>query len=258
MKICINYGHALSGAGTGAVGIKKESEETRNTGKEVVTYLKGNSTHEILVADFEGEDNYVKATNFANSEGVDLFVSIHFNSGAGDLTGNGVTTGTEVLIGHLGSSALDEAQRIVNNISKLGFKNRGIKERPDLYVLKHTKMGACLVECAFLDDMDDMKAYNPKLMAKAIAEGILNKTISEQNNVVSSFKNGDYSGRKARVNTDVLRVRYNRGTGYDIIGKLSKGETVNLNYCLNKWVSIEGFRGNNGLGYVHTDYLELV
>lgn len=180
MKICINYGHALNGAGTGAVGIKKESEETRAVGKELVRLLKENSLHQILIADFEGEDNYVKSTKFANDNNVDLFVSVHFNSGAGDMNGNGVTTGTEVLIGHLESSALDEAQRIVNNISKLGFKNRGIKERPDLYVLKNTKMGACLVECAFLDDMDDMKLYNPKLMAKAIAEGILNKSINEE------------------------------------------------------------------------------
>ena len=149
MKICINFGHALNGVGTGAVGIKKESIENRNTGNEVVSLLKKNSTHEILVADFEGENNYVKAVNFANSNKVDLFVSIHFNSEANDLNGNGKTTGTEVLIGHLGSSALDEAKRIVNNISKLGFKNRGIKERPELYVLKHTKMAACLIECCF-------------------------------------------------------------------------------------------------------------
>ena len=73
-----------------------------------------------------------------------------------------------------------------------------------------------------------------------------------------SFKNGDYSSRKARVTTDVLRVRYNRGTEYDIIGKLSKGQIVRLNYCLNKWVSIEGYKGKEGLGYVHTDYLELI
>lgn len=178
MKICINYGHALTGAGTGAVGIKKESEETRTVGREVVRLLKENSSHQILIADFNGEDNYVKAVKFANDNNVDLFVSVHFNSGANDMNGNGATTGTEVLIGHLGSSALDEAQRIVNNISKLGFKNRGIKERPDLYVLKNTKMGACLVECAFLDDADDMKVYNPKPMAKAIAEGILNKSIN--------------------------------------------------------------------------------
>ena len=179
MNICINYGHALTGAGTGAVSLKKESEETRCVGKKVVEMLKANSSHQIFVADFNGEDNYVKAVAFANANNIDLFVSIHFNCGANDTKGNGSTTGTEVLVGHTGSSAYDEAQRIATNISKLGLKNRGVKLRPDLYVLKHTKMGACLVECAFLDDLDDMKVYNANTMAKAITEGILGKAISD-------------------------------------------------------------------------------
>lgn len=73
-----------------------------------------------------------------------------------------------------------------------------------------------------------------------------------------TFGNGDYSGRKAIVTTDVLNVRYDRGTGYSVIGKLKKDQIVNLSYCLNRWISIDGFKGNKGLGYVHTDYLELL
>lgn len=81
---------------------------------------------------------------------------------------------------------------------------------------------------------------------------------SNTNQSSSSFKNGDYSGRKAKVTTDVLRVRYDRGTGYDVISKISKGQIVNLNYCVNNWISIEGFKGKNGLGYVSCDYLEFI
>ena len=55
-----------------------------------------------------------------------------------------------------------------------------------------------------------------------------------------------------------MNVRFDRGTQYEVIGKLNKGDTVKLNYCLNGWVSIEGYKGNKGLGYVSTDYLELV
>ena len=85
------------------------------------------------------------------------------------------------------------------------------------------------------------------------------KSFSEPNKpVVNGFKNGDYSLKKARVSTAVLNVRYNRGTGYDVIGKLKKGQVVSLNYCLNNWVSIEGYKGNQGLGYVSVDYLELI
>lgn len=83
-------------------------------------------------------------------------------------------------------------------------------------------------------------------------------TSSNINQSSSDFKNGDYSGKKAKVTTDVLNVRYDRGTGYGVIGKLKKGQIVNLSYCLNSWISIDGFKGNKGLGYVHTDYLELL
>lgn len=85
---------------------------------------------------------------------------------------------------------------------------------------------------------------------------VQNNTIST--NVPKTLKNGDYSGRKAKVTASVLNVRYDRGTQYNVIGKLNKGDTVKLNYCLNGWVSIEGYKGNKGLGYVSTDYLELI
>ena len=72
------------------------------------------------------------------------------------------------------------------------------------------------------------------------------------------FKNGDYSRKKARVAADVLNVRYDRGTQYNVIGQVKHGDIINLQYCLNGWISIEGFKGNKGLGYVSTKYLELI
>ena len=75
---------------------------------------------------------------------------------------------------------------------------------------------------------------------------------------VSTFKNGDYSGKKAKVTADVLNVRYDRGTSYNVIGQVKKGDVVNLDYCLNDWISIDGFKGNKGVGYVSTKYLDLL
>lgn len=256
MKICINYGHAASGIGTGAVGILNESKETRNVGKEVVRLLKEHSDHNIIVADYNGSDNYVKSTNYANQQKADLFISIHFNAGVNDKNGNGKSSGTEVLVYNT-SSSNPEAKRIQTNICKLGFRDRGVKQDRTLHVLKNTKMRACLVECCFVDDKDDVKLYNYKTMAKAIAEGILNKTLSEKP-VVSEFKNGDYTGRKAKVNATSLNVRYDRGVNHEVIAKLSNGQIVDLGYCLDGWIGIHGFKGNKGFGYVSTDYLELI
>lgn len=93
------------------------------------------------------------------------------------------------------------------------------------------------------------------LSTKGAWENFKNKCNSTPSN---TFKNGDYSGRKAKVNTAVLNVRYNRGTNYKVVGQLKKGDIVELEYCLNKWISIRGYKGAQGLGYIHTDYLELL
>lgn len=44
-----------------------------------------------------------------------------------------------------------------------------------MYFLIKTNAPAILIECCFVDDIN---LYNPKTMAKAIVEGILNKTIN--------------------------------------------------------------------------------
>ncbi len=78
------------------------------------------------------------------------------------------------------------------------------------------------------------------------------------NHINGKFINGSYTGKTAKVTASSLNVRYDRGTNHKIIGSLKKGQVVKLQYCLNGWVSVEGFKGNAGLGYISTDYIELV
>lgn len=107
-------------------------------------------------------------------------------------------------------------------------------------------------------------ATRKKCPRKIIDSGTWNNFINrvknntDVSNSLNLFKNGDYTGRKAKVTTAVLNVRYDRGTQYNIIGKLKEGDIVKLNYCLNGWVSVEGYKGNKGLGYVSTEYIELI
>ena len=60
-----------------------------------------------------------------------------------------------------------------------------------MYVVKHTKAPALLIETCFIDDKDDMDVYlkNVRRVAKGIVEGILNKTITD---VVQTPKTGFY------------------------------------------------------------------
>lgn len=177
----VHAGHNPDGkTACGAVGIIRESTQARNVVKYLTEYLKneGHTVHDCTCDNGTSKsDVLVKIVNKCNNHDVTLDVSIHFNSGASDIKGNGITTGVEVLIYSEQSASKPYAERICKKIAALGFKNRGVKVRKDLYVLRKTKAPALLVECCFVDDKDDCRLYDPQSMAKAIAEGILNKPL---------------------------------------------------------------------------------
>lgn len=264
MILNIHAGHGASNSKScGTIGLINESDENRKVKDEVIRLLKaeGHTVYDTTV-DYptSANDCLNKIVANCNKNSVDLDISIHFNSGANDRVGNGKSTGTEVFVYNSTSKAKPYAERVCKKISALGFKNRGVKYSTKFAVLK-TKNPNMLIECCFVDDKDDVKLYDYKSMAKAIVEGILNKEIKDMVNepqIGTVFKNGDYTGKKARVIASVLNIRYDRGTQYNIIGKLNKGDIVKLNYCLNGWISIDGYKGNKGLGYINTDYIELI
>ena len=194
MRIGIDMGHTLSGEGTGSQGCGyKEQNLTRELGKIVIEMLKkeGHTIYDCTVdKSSNNAQQLIDRVNKANKQPLDLFVSIHFNACVNDVKGDGRTTGTEVLLHSMSSKAKPYAERIVKKIANVGLKNRGVKTH-NAYVLKHTKAPALLIETCFIDDRDDMNVYlkSPRKVAKAIVEGILDKTITD---VVETPKNGFY------------------------------------------------------------------
>ena len=159
-----------------------EVEEDRKVKNSVISLLKsaGNTVYDCTVENGTSVSDIVnKQVSKMNSySDIDLHISIHFNSGANDKTGNGKSTGVEVLVYNTSGTKYGTAKRICSKIEGLGYKNRGVKIRTNLGVLSKTKAQALLVECCFVDDKDDIDLYNYKRIAKAIVEGVLNKTIS--------------------------------------------------------------------------------
>lgn len=200
-------------------------------------------------------------TNEANRSGVNSFVSIHCNS-SDDSEAHGLEVFCYKLkYRQLADSILEELKK-ENLYTQL--REGGVKEG-NLHVVRETNMPACLVELGFITNEEDYNLImnNKDRFAKSIAKGICKfngVSWKETGGSTSgeSFKNGDYSGRKARVIADILNVRYDRGTQYNVIGQVKNGDIVNLQYCLNGWISIEGFKGNKGLGYVNYKYLKLI
>lgn len=179
----IHAGHGAIGKGAvGAVSILNESKEDRIVKDEVIRQLRllGHTVYDCTVD--SGNANQVLAgiVQKCNEHEVDLDISIHFNAGVGDVKGNGKNTGTECLIYSPESTvAKDYATKITNEIAALGFKNRGVKVNPNLYVLKNTNAQAILIECCFVDDADDVALYDPQTMAEAIVKAIAGKVYKE-------------------------------------------------------------------------------
>lgn len=261
MKIAITVGHSIlkNGTCTSAKGEVLEYAYCKELAPIVQKYLKSKGHQVDVIVCPERE--FTKASQEKtyklgkiNGKGYDLVVELHLNAY------NGTAKGTEVL--YYSNKGKEYAQRVNDKLDDI-FSDRGIKKRTDLYILTQTDPVSILVECFFCDSKEDYQrgdeAHEKDLIARKIAEGILNQELPSLFELKSEgFKNGSYIGRRTRVTANVLNVRYDRGTQYNIIGKLNKGDIVKLNYCLNGWISIEGYNGNKGLGYVSTDYLELI
>ena len=71
------------------------------------------------------------------------------------------------------------AAKICAAISELGYRNRGVKERKNLYVLRRTTAPALLVECCFVDSAEDKALYDADKMASAIVAGITGQSAAD-------------------------------------------------------------------------------
>lgn len=111
-------------------------------------------------------DSLMFRVNKANSIGSAFHLCMHFN------VFNKVAHGVEVWVDPNADNITDQfAIQILNELVKLGFANRGVKEG-DLCITKNTKMPCVLVEGCFCDNMGDMEIYNAEKMANAIVKGI--------------------------------------------------------------------------------------
>ena len=176
MKIVVRGGHVPNF--TGASKFIDELTEDRKVKNSVIKYLRqlGCNVLDVTPPDntstLNGDLSY--GVIKANSWGADLFISIHFNKAYDSYNG---ALGTEVCV----YSPFDTAQRVVNGLASLGFKNRGQKVRNNLFELNHTTMKAMIIEVCFVEASDDVALYKKlghDLIGKTIAQAITNKNIT--------------------------------------------------------------------------------
>lgn len=254
MRINVHAGHNPDGkVGCGAVGLIKESTEARKVTFEVINLLRklGHTAYDCTVDNGTSQNNVLnKIVAKCNKHDVDLDVSIHFNSGRDDKTGDGSIGGTEVYIYSENSKSKSAAERVCKAIAKLGYKNRGVKTSKSLYVLNHTHSPAMLIECCFVDDKDDYELYNHKTMAKAIVEGILGKEVETTN---STTKNDTIKSYKVKVTSDTLNVRVGPGIKHCIVGQVHEDEVYTIIETNNGWGRLK-----SGVGWISLKYTKEV
>lgn len=234
MKIGFDMGHTLSGLGTGAQKIVKETDINRQVGNLVIKYLQqlGETVINCTV-DYSSNDLKDRVT-IANRNNVDLFVSLHLNAGGGK--------GTETYI-YSGSYVRKEdnrakAKKVNDALTSLGFTNRGVKEA-NFQVLRDTMAQAYLIELFFVDSQTDVDLYN-KLGADKIARTLAEAISGKKLNSISQTTQPSVN---PAPNKEIFRIRKNWGQVTTQIGAYS-----NLNNAIAECKKYSGYSVYNSAG----------
>lgn len=171
--VCIDAGHG--GNDCGAVNVIKggpsEARYNMMIADLLVKELKERGFDTMLTRKDDTFISLSERVSKANNMKADLFVSLHHNSFSGT---SATARGTEVCIYSLKNEANKNlAAKMSKAISFLfDVRDRGVKERPGLYVLKRTKMPAILIEFLFMSSKDDMEIAAKDGYAEAAADRV--------------------------------------------------------------------------------------
>lgn len=192
-------------------------------------------------------------TDIANANGCNLFISIHHNAS------NGLGNGSEAWVYRIFDNETNRiGQRFVENMSKLGYANRGVKASNTLHDLKSTYMEAIIFEGFFVDNEKDVNIYNSLKWSDLIfayanaidtripfkgvlGDGGVNIPPSNNNGLTEDerlIKRGsDYVGARCKeLQTKLIRLGYDCG-GFGADGKFGQAT----------YESLVKFQNDNGL-----------
>lgn len=169
-KIAVDAGHGGSDYGATYNG-RAEKDDNLKLALAVGDILEKNGIDVIYTRTTDEYETPFKKATDANDAKADYFVSIHRNSSPMP----NQYTGVETLVYNNSGIKSQMAANINSELEKAGFKNLGINERPNLVVLKRTKMPAVLVEASFINNDKDNETFDKNFnqIANGIADGIL-------------------------------------------------------------------------------------
>lgn len=191
-KIFLGVGHGGSDSGASANG-SKEKDLNLVISLACKAELERHGVSVRMSRTKDENDPVAQEITECNAYSPDLAVDIHCNAGGGD--------GAEIFHSVKGGRSVTLGANIISEIKKIGQNSRGIKTKrnsngTDYYAfIRETKAPAVIVECAFVDNKNDMQILDTKTeqnaMGVAIARGIL-KTLgiayNEQKNTSKLYR----------------------------------------------------------------------
>jgi N-acetylmuramoyl-L-alanine amidase len=171
-KIYIDAGHGGTDAGAIGVGGIKEADINLTAAKYLDAELKRHGISTKMCRTTNATKSLADRAAEANKWGATYICSLHCNA-----YDNMIANGTETLIYKKGGTAEKLAIKVqAELVSAFKTANRGVKERPDLYILRKTTAPAILCEIAFITNNADKakvdEAAEQKAVAVAICKGI--------------------------------------------------------------------------------------
>ena len=171
--VVLDPGHGGSNTGASYGGVN-EKDLNLAIAKKVVPLLEAAGGKGTMTRTTDKTVGLYQRTDLANGLGADLFVSTHCNASTSNLKATGIYTAAY--------SASVPGWRLAQTLRKsmmaaTGAGDMGTEARPDLAVLRTSKMPAALVECGFMSTPAELallrdSTYQAKL-ARGIADGIL-------------------------------------------------------------------------------------
>ncbi|MDE5778373.1 MAG: N-acetylmuramoyl-L-alanine amidase [Lachnospiraceae bacterium] len=155
----------------------------------------------------------IDKARIANESGGDYFVSFHRNSSPNPNTYSGV----ETLVYNDSGIPAQLARSVNDKMAGAGFNNLGVSVRPDLIVLRRTKMPAILIEAGFINTEADNRTFDENFneLATGIAKGIENvvgtksneKAFGVQVGLYKRYENAQYALNQLVANGYEAQIR---------------------------------------------------
>lgn len=153
--VMLDPGHG--GKDSGAVGYgRHEADDVLKLAKKVKSRLTPYCTVKMTRTTDRYDSPSEKARK-GNAAGADFFLSMHRNSAGKD------AKGYESLIYKKSGAGYNAGKCISDEMERIGFKDRGVKERKDLAVLHGTSMPALLTESGFITNKADNELFTKRL-----------------------------------------------------------------------------------------------